>query len=595
MSNMDSTFQRMVQYINRYLFSFVHITLFAVLGGIILAHPEWMLVMGNNKTKLMAIVVASLPLSFCLDYLRYSTSTTWSMRLGVLILFYVLAYFAFLNFRLPTLSLNYYNLLYIIVFYVFSLSLMSSSYFFTLPAKEAWNNIVYFIYSYLYAILYAVISVAGLLLILFLLSKGLSFGLTEQHFLDLGAYVLVICFQLYFLYIKSDTESSPIEDYPTPLLIFVSYVLFPLFVILTGIIAVIVLQLFLHSFIGDGWIGYILLAYWLLGLILFFLIYPLRNSDTKYSWIKKFPARFSLILIPLGALMVYDIVVRVLKMGFTEPRYIYMWFGVLSMFLGLQYLLDRKNASLMRMGSALLVVLAILLYGGLNMSKVSNRSQNTKVLEILKSYNLIDQNKLDTAKVAEKKLHLIDQKTVQSSLDYLESKQYSDYKKILPQFWGKKASQDQYFEYKTDPWFSEMLATEQTGRTVKVEILPEVKLTSVVYRDSLQRVSFLSNQTQFSNITTIGTFIKFRYIPLEGYSVSLYAYLERITKMLNLALENEGDELTYYIEDENDLVLSLDAYNELDTVKIEMIVSDLNYTIYEDSFNIKKLNAYILY
>ncbi len=592
---MAGVWNRMLAYINRYLFSFLHITVFGVMAIVLLLHPDWILLMGENKQKVMAITSVTLPLSFCLDYLRQSTKYTWSLRMGLGLLFFVLSYLAFQNFRLPLASFNFYNLLYVIVFYVLCLSLMASAYFFTLTNQEAWNQVVYSLYSIVYALLYAMISMFGLLLILYLSSHGFGWQVMTSTYYDLGFYILVISFQLYFLYIKSDTELSPLESYPTPLLIFVTYVLFPLFVILTGVIAVIIGLLIMQSYLPDGWVGYILLSYWILGLMLFFLIFPLRQTESKYTWIRRFPDVFSMLSIPLGVLMVADILIRVRKYGYTEPRYIFFWFGILSIIMGVQYLLDRRNANLIRLGTALLVVLTILLYGGLNMNKFSNKSQNKKVIKMLDSYGLIKDELLDTAKVKSAELHEVDKTSLVSTLDYLKSKQDNSFIKILPEYQKRSQTSKLFFDYTTDPTLMALISSGTPRRAIQLAVDPALTMPYSFTVPEGARFSVLSTDQQYSNTLTHGSSVKLRYLPLSDYTISLHPYLSQITEMLNLSQKTVDDTLTYYIEQESMMQIPLKAYSASDTLAVELMLEDLLYISYEDSFSIKKLNAYLFY
>ncbi len=592
---MDSYRHRMTRYIGRYFFSFLHLAVFSIMAVVILGHPEWMLVIGENKLKILTLIVATLPLSFCLDYVRVSTTSSWSLILGVGLLFYVLSYFAFQNFRLPRLDFNYYNILYIVVFYLFGLCIVASSYFLTLPVKQAWNQVVYFLYSYLYAILYALVSTLGLLLILYLLERGLTLGLSSRHYFELGSILMVIFFQLYFLYIKSDNETITLEGYPTPLLIFVGYVLFPLFVFLSGIMAVILGLVLMDKTFGNGWVGYILIAYWVLGFLLFFFIYPIRQSETRYKWIKKYPRTFSILLIPLGLLMVYDVLLRVSKFGYTEPRYIYLWIGLLSIFLGIQYLIDRNNASLKRMGTALVIVLSLLLYGGLNMSIRSNKSQNDKVLFLLDSYDLIHSSKLDSNKVHSVQLHNKDRLSLISTLDYLESKQYSEYKKILPNFSAKEVRPYEYFDYTSDPLLWELLMSTGSGLNIKLLVSPSLTMSTQITIDPYKNITEISTEDQFANTQSQGSHLSIVYSPLAGYSLSMEDYLSEITEMLNLNYTEIQDSFSYYIADTRYMSIPVHLYKTKDSLDALLILKSMTYTLFEGSYEIKKCNAQILY
>ncbi len=583
-----------IRYLDRYLFSFLHLLVFAGLTITIILNPEMVFLFGENIEKLQTIIAVTLPLSYGIDYLRKIPDRSWSMLLGVSLLFFILTYFAFGNFSLPTIEFNYYNLLYVLTYYFFTLILVASAYFRTMTPVDAWNEIIYVLYSFGYAVVYSLFSVAGILLIIFLLDRGFEFDLSRPEYMQISVLLFVIFYQFYFLYIKSDTEENPIKSYPAPLLIFTSYVLFPLFVILSGIVLVILYMLLFKGYQGQGWVGYILLSYLILGILIFFLIFPIRNTEVKFKWVAKFPSVFSYISIPLGLLIVYDVYVRVNIMGFTEPRYLFFWAGVLALFWGVQNLVHRQKINLKRMGSALLLILTVVLYGPLNMSVFSNRSQTQEIMELLESYHLIGSDQKLTDTIHQGTLHPRDRSSLSSKLDYLQHKQYSAYRMILP---GTEQDTDpyQYFNYRSDPQLMMLISSDPAHMYIYVSQDHDTRMTYSYPTDSFSHMAMLDFTGRFSNIRISHSAILIDYLPISGYQIELFSYLRDFTDMLKLSNPELLDSNIVYFEDEKYYVTREKLSGYGDTLPCKLIIEELGYTSFEDSFDIKELKAHILY
>ncbi len=585
---------RTLNYMDQYLFSFVHLLIYGIISLSVILNPEQVILLSENAEKLQAILAATLPLSFILDYFRHTDSIPWSIVLGSALLFFILSFFAFRNFRLPIIEYNYYNMLYIMVFFFFTLILVAASYFVTLSQRDAWNQIIYFLYSFGYAMLYATISVAGLLLIIYFIEQGFDMGLRMREFLQISVFLFVVFFEFYFLYIKSDTDQNPIQSYPSPLLIFTSYVLFPLFVILTGIFVVIVYMLLFRGYQGEGWVGYILLSYLILGFAIFFLIFPIRKSEKSYPWVSRYPTLFSYLLIPLGLLIIYDVYVRVAIMDFTEPRYVFFWAGILALFWGIQNRIHGANISLIRMGSALLFILVLLLYGPLNMSSYSNKSQTKGIKRMLDSYELLPDGRLDTVQIAVKPLHPEDKKSLKSKLDYLSHKQYSAYREILPSYqeiWDPYS----YYSYRSDAWLMRLISAAPGQMYVSMSQNKETKMTYTYPTDSFQNFAILDNTDYYTNIKTYGNIVEIDYLPISGYQIDLYDYLHSFTDLLKLNNAELEDSNYLYFHDEKNYVFSEKLTGYGDTVDCKLVIEKLAYTTHSDSFDIEDLKAYILY
>jgi hypothetical protein len=182
--------------------------------------------------------------------------------------------------------------------------------------------------------------------------------------------------------------------YPVILKFFTQFILIPLLIIYVVILYFYSAKILINWQLPRGWVSYLILAYSIVGIFALLLVHPLKDLKLK-SWIVFFNKLFYYTLIPLLILLFIAIFTRVLQYGFTEARYFVLLISVWLTTIVLYFVFIKKSSIKFIPISLFLFGLFALLFPYLNAFSVSKRSQEHELVEILKSNQLLVNNKID--------------------------------------------------------------------------------------------------------------------------------------------------------------------------------------------------------
>lgn len=182
--------------------------------------------------------------------------------------------------------------------------------------------------------------------------------------------------------------------YPVILKFFTQFILIPLLIIYVVILYFYSAKILINWQLPRGWVSYLVLAYSIVGIFALLLVHPLKDLKLK-SWILVFNKLFYYTLIPLIILLFVAIFTRLLQYGYTEARYFVLLISIWLTSIVLYFIFIKKSSIKFIPTSLFVFGLFALLMPYLNAFSVSKRSQEHELVEILKSNQLLVNNKID--------------------------------------------------------------------------------------------------------------------------------------------------------------------------------------------------------
>ena len=264
------------------------------------------------------------------------------------------------------------------------------------------------------SVLYVGLSVA-------LLALEQLFGLSVQpsFFYALGIITLGFFNTSFFLAgIPVDYELlSQKDNYPHRLKTFTMYVLFPLVFIYLVILYVYGLQMLFPFNLPKGWVAYLIIAFSISGIFSILLIHPIRNKAQNY-WLRMFCQWYYLALLPLIILLFISIQKRIADYGVTESRY---YVGLIAIWLtGIAiYFLFSRVKNIQFIPISLSVLLFVSSFGPWGAVAVARSSQLMRWHRIMKEYELLKEDKIDTKVSRNAQIPLNELREVEAILAFL--------------------------------------------------------------------------------------------------------------------------------------------------------------------------------
>jgi len=168
--------------------------------------------------------------------------------------------------------------------------------------------------------------------------------------------------------------------YPKALKFLVLYILLPIVVLYMLILYVYAIKIIVLWQFPSGWVSNLVLSFSIVGLISFFLTYPLRNSENKF--VSGFFKLYFWIMLPLIALLFVAIFKRIGEYGITELRYYVMLLAFWLTFISI-YLIVTKYKDLKIIALSFFVIAVLSSFGPWGAFSVSKRSQLHRFEKIL--------------------------------------------------------------------------------------------------------------------------------------------------------------------------------------------------------------------
>lgn len=202
--------------------------------------------------------------------------------------------------------------------------------------------------------------------------------------------------------------------YPNPLKIFAQYILLPIALLYLGILYAYGAKILIQFSLPVGWVSSLILAYAIVGLFCFLLLYPVKDDDNN-KWVKSTLKYFYLSIIPLLVLLFISIFYRISQYGITEERYYVM---VLSLWLaGITfYGLFSKNINIKLIPISLALVHLLMVLGPLNGFTISRISQHSRLEKLLIKNKMYDGEKVIALKDT---ISIKEEQEMQSIISYL--------------------------------------------------------------------------------------------------------------------------------------------------------------------------------
>jgi len=171
------------------------------------------------------------------------------------------------------------------------------------------------------------------------------------------------------------------RSYPRVLKVFAQYILTPIVFIYHVLLLAYLLKITAGGEWPSGWIGWLVTAVAVAGLLSFLLVHPLREEPTE-AWIRGYTRWFFIGLIPAAVALLVAFWKRVLPYGFTELRLLGVLLGLWLLAIAINYTL-RQNAGIRRIPVTLAALLLITLYGPLSVTSVSVASQGRRLKQLV--------------------------------------------------------------------------------------------------------------------------------------------------------------------------------------------------------------------
>lgn len=277
-----------------------------------------------------------------------------------------------------------------------------------------WHYNISLLLRFLVTTFFSLVLYLGIVVAIFALNR--LFGMHIDLFEELWFFTIGLFHTWFFLSGISDDyqQYDRMTDYPRGLKIFTQYVLLPLLSIYLLILYAYLCKVIISWHFPEAWMLNLVLGFSISGIVALLLIYPLQTiSDNR--WIQRIGRWFFLSLLPPVALLLLSILRRIRDYGFTENRYfvlvVSLWLACLALFFVLRKF---RNIPIIPMSLCLIAVLAGI--GPWSAFSVSEKSQQKRLGNILRSHNLLQDGKVTRLG---KQLPEQDREQITSIVDYL--------------------------------------------------------------------------------------------------------------------------------------------------------------------------------
>ncbi|MDD3876548.1 MAG: DUF4153 domain-containing protein [Bacteroidales bacterium] len=275
---------------------------------------------------------------------------------------------------------------------------------------------------------FAYILVSGLSLALLALDKLFNVSIDSDLYMHLWIIIQGLFTPVFFLGHISENYTVYEEEvsYPKFLKILVLYILLPIVSLYMFILYMYGLKIIFTWQLPSGWVSNLVLSFSIVGLISFFLIYPLKNTENKF--VSLFFKLFFWLKLPLLLLLFIAIFTRIDQYGITELRYYVLLLAFWLSFVAF-YLIINKYKNIKIIFLSFLILAFFSSFGPLSSFSISKRSQLKRFNKITTELQLQKNGKLVKT---DTEIPLVKQHQISSIVDYIIS--YHDIKTFEPYF-----------------------------------------------------------------------------------------------------------------------------------------------------------------
>lgn len=241
------------------------------------------------------------------------------------------------------------------------------------------------------AVLYSIFLYGGLSLALLAIQNLFEIDIPVELYFEIFIVVAGL-FNTWFFVAGIPRNLEELEDdydYPKGLKNFAQYVLIPLVSIY-----LLILYAYCVKIVGlwdwpKGLMSYLVSLVSILGIFTLLLIYPYGKAEEN-SWIRKMSKAYYFVLIPLIAVLFIAIGFRVADYGITINRYLVILLGIWLSLVALYFIFFGDKIKFIPISLVLFLLLAS--YGPLSMFSVSQASQSNRLIKILETNGLLNEN-----------------------------------------------------------------------------------------------------------------------------------------------------------------------------------------------------------
>ncbi|HYK75640.1 MAG TPA: DUF4153 domain-containing protein [Daejeonella sp.] len=233
-------------------------------------------------------------------------------------------------------------------------------------------------------------------------------------------FLIVGLFQTVFFLSGVPQNIAALEhesSYPKGLKLFTQYVLLPLASVYVVILLAYELKILIQWSLPKGLVSNLIIGYAVFGLLALLLIYPIRNLEEN-KWLKTYSRNFYFLLIPLIALLIWAVSVRVNEYGITEQRYFLIVLAIWLSFITI-YFLFSKRQDIRIIPISLCLVTLFSVYGLQGAFSVSKSSQIKQLEKLFIKYNSFRDNRLQPV---QKRIDSADNERMRNIIGYLLSR-----------------------------------------------------------------------------------------------------------------------------------------------------------------------------
>ncbi|NEM99742.1 DUF4153 domain-containing protein [Pontibacter burrus] len=266
------------------------------------------------------------------------------------------------------------------------------------------------------AVLYTTVLYLGLVIAIVALEQLFNLDVPDKIYPELWVF-MVGMFNTWFFLAGVPTNVAELEEthtYPKGLKVFTQFVLLPLVTIYLVILYAYMAKILLQWEWPEGWVSVLVLCFSIVGILSLLLIHPIRNL-TGNRWMHTFSKWFYRALFPLAFLLVLVIWRRVSEYGITEARYVVIALAVWLVATVLYFVLSKqRNIKFIPFTLSIIALLAV--FGPVNMFRVSEWSQVSRLRHLLEQNGLLVSDKVQPAS---QKLKQETAAQISSIVDYL--------------------------------------------------------------------------------------------------------------------------------------------------------------------------------
>ncbi|MDO5715436.1 MAG: DUF4153 domain-containing protein [Tissierellia bacterium] len=271
--------------------------------------------------------------------------------------------------------------------------------------------VVKIIQSFLTAMVYSLILYAGISGIIFALVHLFGLDLSITIYSKMALFTFIPFFVGIFLSSFPKVNESLMDyRYGKPVSVLLVYLMLPIHLVYLVILFLYFAKIIIMQELPEGIIVNLILWYGLVATFFNFFLSHIKG----HKMIDLFRRIFSIVMLPILAMMFFAIFLRVKEYGLTENRYFVIIGGCWILLSCLYYIFYRKNSNIV-----IPIVLSLLILvsstGPLSAYHLSARSQNRKFIKILQQNSMINGNQI----IPKSEISKEDKKNLTGIIEYM--------------------------------------------------------------------------------------------------------------------------------------------------------------------------------